>query len=103
VQRARLQQRIDIGMGDDRFIRQRRRFDAATNPQKLAAIPFDLLTADGDGGDNGGAVFIHRGPRLQQGRAEGRTKYPRPGRQESCEQAIGWTIPEIVFCAQRVP
>jgi hypothetical protein len=25
----------------------------------------------------------------------------RPERQESCEQAFGWTIPEIVVCAQR--
>jgi hypothetical protein len=56
--------------------------DAAQNPQVLGAVCFDLLTAGGGGGE---AVFIHRGPRFQ-----------RRG------QTFGWTISEIVFCAQRV-
>jgi hypothetical protein len=50
---------------------------AATNPQILGAVRFDLFTASGEGGD---ALFIHRGPRSQR-----------------WEQKIGWTIPEIVF------
>jgi hypothetical protein len=57
VQRARLRLRIDIGIGDGRFVRQRRRFNAATHPEVFSAVRFDPFTAGADGSDAVSMVF----------------------------------------------
>jgi hypothetical protein len=62
---------IDTGIGNDWPIRQRRRSDAAADPQILCAVLFDLLTTDGDGGNGGSAILIHREPRLLDARMLG--------------------------------